>query len=111
MVNPPESELPGFVQNLPGALVELRRSLRELLETFWDESCRNRVCEQASALAQAAKLQGLIRIFTLSRALASICFISREDALPIRKEIGEKLRELLEMLDDACVESLEEQAG
>ena len=111
MVNVPESELTGFVQNLPGALGELRRSLRELLDTFWDETYRSRVCEQASALAQAAKLQGLVRIFTLSRALASICFISREDALPIRKEIGEKLRELMGMLDAACEESLEEQAG
>jgi hypothetical protein len=111
MVALPESELPGFVQHLPGALVELRRSLRELLETFWDETYRRRVCEQASALAAASKLQGMIRIFTLSRALASICFISREDALPIRKEIGEKLRELMGLLDDACVESLEELAG
>lgn len=111
MVSHPESELPGFVQNLPGALVELRRSMRELLNAFWDETYRNRVCEQASALAQAAKLQGMVRVFTLSRALASICFISREDALPIRKEIGEKLRELMGMLEAACVESIEEQAG
>jgi hypothetical protein len=111
MVSLPESELPGFIQHLPGALVELRRSLRELLDTFWDETYRNRVCEQATALAQAAKLQGLIRVFTLSRALASICFITREEALPIRKEIGEKLRELLGLLDDACVESLEERTG
>jgi len=106
-----DSELPGFVQHLPAALSELRRSMEELLGTFWDESYRNRACEQASALAHAAKLQGMVRVFALARALASICFITREEAFPIRKEVAEKLRELLALLDDACAETLGEQTG
>jgi hypothetical protein len=96
---------------LPAALAELRRSIDELLETFWDEAPRSRVCEQAAALAQAAKLQGLVRVFALARALASICFITREEAASIRKEVAEKLRELLGLLDDACGRSREEQTG
>lgn len=103
--NPDHAELPGFVDHLPAALRVLRRSIDDLLGSFWDERYRNRACEQAAALAQASKLQGLVRVFALSRALASICFITRADALPIRTEVGEKLRELLGLLDEACAES------
>jgi hypothetical protein len=101
----------GFERILPGALAELRRSMDELLGTFWDEAFRSRVCEQAAALAQAAKLQGLVRVFALARALASICLITREEALPIRKEVAEKLYELLGLLEDACGGSLNERMG
>ena len=106
-----DAEIPGFVQYLPAALAELRRSVDDLLEAFWDDASRNRVCEQATALAHAAKLQGLVRIFTLARATASICFISREEALPIHQEVVDKLRELMGLLEDACGETLEEQTG
>lgn len=106
MVSMPEDvELPTFLESLPAALRVLRRSVEDLLEHFWDERCRNRACEQAASLAQAAKLQGLVRVFALSRALASICVITREEALPIRAEVADKLRELLGLLDDACLES------
>jgi hypothetical protein len=112
MVGSPEDVASrGFERLLPAALAELRRSLGELLETFWDETSRNRVCEQAAALAQAARLQGLVRVFTFARALASICFISREEALPIRKEVAAKLYELLGLLEDACGGSRNEQTG
>ena len=112
MVSIPEDvELPGFVEHLPAALRVLRRSMEDLLEYFWDERYRSRACDQAAALAQASKLQGLVRVFALSRALASICFITREEALPIRGEVGEKLRELLGLLDDACAESQGRRTG
>lgn len=100
-----------FARRLPAALAELRCSVEELLETFWDDGCRSRVCEQATALAHAAKLEGLVRVFTLARATASICFISREEALPIRREAAEKLRELMDLLDAACGDSPEERTG
>jgi|SRR5436190_22332156 len=117
MVNLPEDAtsrdtgIPGFLEFLPAALRVLRRSLEDLLEYFWDERYRNRACEQAYALAHAAKLEGRIRLFTLARAIASICFISQEEAVPIRKEVAEKLRELMAMLEEACGESFEEQTG
>jgi len=112
MVGLPESEIPNFIESLPPALRVLRRSIDDLLEYFWDERFRNRACEQAFALSQAAKLQGMIRIFALSRALASVCFISQEEAVPIRHEVASKLRELMALLDDAAAgESFGEQAG
>jgi hypothetical protein len=106
-----DAERPGFIDYLPAALRVLRRSLEDLLEFFWDERYRNRACEQAYALAHAAKLEGHIRLFTLARAIASICFISQEEAVPIRKEVAEKLRELLRDLEEACDGSAEEQTG
>ena len=117
MVNLPEGAtsraagIPGFDEFLPAALRVLRRSLDDLLEFFWDERYRNRACEQAYALAHAAKLEGRIRIFTLSRAIASICFISQDEAVPVRKEVAEKLRELMGLLEESCGEVREEQAG
>jgi hypothetical protein len=104
-------DLPGLEQTLPAALAALRGSIDDLLERFWDEAGRRRVCEQATALAQASKLHGSIRVFALSRAIVSICFISREEALPIRSEIAEKLRELMGLLEEVCSDKLEEQAG
>ncbi len=103
--NKPESELPGFIEHLPAAARVLRRSIEDLLEYFWDERYRNRACEQAFALSQAAKLQGLIRIFALSRALASLCFIGQDEAIPVRHEIAPKLREVMRLLEDACNQS------
>ena len=105
------AELPGFAEHLPAALKVLRRSIDDLLEFFWDERYRNRACEQAYALSNACKLEGRIRLFTLSRSVATICFISQDEALPIRKDVAEKLRELMDLLEEACGESLEEQAG
>ncbi len=110
MVSLPEG-IPGFVEHLPAALKVLRRSIEDLLEFFWDERYRNRACEQAYALSNAAKLEGRIRLFTLSRSIATICFISQDEAVPIRKEVAAKLRELMGMLEEACGESLREQTG
>jgi hypothetical protein len=107
----PESELPGFIEHLPAAARVLRRSSEDLLEFFWDERYRNRACEQAFALSQAAKLQGLIRIFTLSRALASLLFLSQDEALPLRHEMTLKVRELVRLLEKACSETAEEATG
>ena len=106
-----ESELPGFIECLPSALRVLRRSIDDLLEFYWDERFRNRACEQAFALSHGAKLQGLIRVFALSRAVASICFISQDEAMPVRKEVEAKLRELMALLDQAVGGSQEEASG
>jgi hypothetical protein len=103
--------IPGFDAYLPAALKVLRRSIEDLLEFFWDERYRNRACEQAYALSNAAKLEGRIHLFTLSRSIASICFIDQAEALPIRKDVSEKLRELMGMLEECCGESLDEQTG
>jgi len=106
-----DAELPGFAEHLPAALKVLRRSIDDLLEFFWDERYRNRACEQAYALSNACKLEGRIRLFSFSRAIASICFISQEEAMPIRREVTEKLRELMSMLEDASGQSAEGQTG
>jgi len=104
-------ELPKLDQTLPAALAALRRSIDDLLEFFWEDACRSRVCEQATALAGASKLHGSVRVFALARAMVSICYISREEALPIRNEVCEKLRELLGLLEEVVMDKLEEQAG
>jgi hypothetical protein len=101
-------DMPGLDETLPGALAALRRSIEDLVEYFWDEGLRSRVCEQATALAQASKLNGSIRVFALSRAMVSICFIPKEEALPIRSEIVDKLRELMVLLEEVCLDKMEE---
>ena len=105
------SELPGFAAYLPSAVVELRRSTEELVEYFWDDFCRTHVCAQAAALAQAAKLEGHQRVYTVARAMSSLCFIPVHEAIPLRHEISDRLMELLEMLTAAARASLEEQVG
>jgi hypothetical protein len=105
------TELPGFAAYLPAAVVELRRSTEELVEYFWDDFCRTHVCAQAAALAQAAKLEGHTQVYTVARAISSLCFIPLHEAIPIRHEVSDRLMELLELLGDAARASLEEQAG
>jgi hypothetical protein len=107
----PANDLPGLDETLPAALAALRRSIDDLLENFWDEACRDRVCEQATVLAQASKDYGSIRVFAMARAMVSICFIPREEVLPIRNEVGEKLYELMDLLEEISTDKLEEQAG
>jgi len=105
------TELPGFAAYLPGAVVGLRRSTEELVEFFWDDFCRTHVCAQAAALAQAAKLEGNLQIYTVARAISSLCFVPVHEAIPLRHEISDRLMELLEQLGDAARASLDEQAG
>ena len=105
------SELPGFAAYMPAAVIELRRSTEELVEYFWDDFCRTHVCAQAAALAQAAKLEGNLRVYDVARAMSSLCFIPVHEAIPLRHEISDRLMELLEMLAAAARSSLEEQAG
>jgi hypothetical protein len=105
------TELPGFAAYLPAAIAELRRSTEELVEYFWDDFSRTHVCAQAAALAQAAKLEGHLRVYTVARAISSLCFVPVHEAIPLRHELSDRLMELLEMLSDAARASLEEQAG
>ena len=105
------SELPGFAKSLPAAVSELRRSTDELVQFFWDDMYRIHVCTQASALAQAAKLEGHGRVFSAARAIASLCFIPVHEAIPLRHEISDRLMELVEILSEAVRPEDEEQAG
>jgi hypothetical protein len=108
---PRDAERPGFDECLPAALKVLRRSIEDLLDFFWDERYRHRACEQAHALSHAAKLEGRIRLFTLARSLGCLCSVKKEEALPVRREVAVKLRELMGELEKACGDSLEEHAG
>lgn len=105
------TELPGFAAYLPAAVAELRRSTEELVEYFWDDFSRTHVCAQAAALAQAAKLEGRHQVFTVARAISSLCFIPVHEAIPLRHEISDRLMELLELLGHAARTSGEVQAG
>ena len=105
------TELPGFAAYLPTAVVGLRRSTEELVEYFWDDFCRTHVCAQAAALAQAAKLEGHLRVYTVARAISSLCFVPVHEAIPLRHELSDRLMELLEMLSDAARAAREERAG
>jgi hypothetical protein len=101
----------GFDAHLPPALAELRRSVDELLETFWDDGCQRRVREQAAALAQAARLEGLSRMWILARSTASICLMGRVDALEIEREVKEKLTDLMDELEEISAQAPGRETG
>ena len=105
------TDIPGFAAYLPTAVAELRRSAEALVESFWDALCRTNVCAQASALAQAAKLEGHGRVFSAARAVTSLCFIPVHEAIPLRHEISDRLMELVEILGEAVRIQEDEQAG
>ena len=72
------------------ALAELRRDLRRLLDSRWDEPVRRRAEELSTALAQACVRSGLRELQPRLRALTNLTRLSRVDALPVLPALREK---------------------
>jgi uncharacterized membrane protein YccC len=76
------------------AVSELRRDLRDLLESGWNEAVRRRAEELSSTLAQACRHPGLRDLQPYLRAAANLTRISRDMAMPVLPALREKFRSL-----------------
>jgi hypothetical protein len=76
--------------------LELRKDVSQLLEAGWPEPTRRRAEELATALWQASSRQGLTGLASISRSLTSLSALSPEKARPLRPQLREKFRELLD---------------
>lgn len=73
---------------------ELRKDLRHLLESRWEEPVRRRAHELASTLADACDRQGLKDVAVLARSLANLARLSKEQAATIQPALAEKFDSL-----------------
>src|SRR5581483_8370376 len=64
------------------ALVELRRDLRQLVDSRWNEAVRRRAEELSSTLGQACQRMGLAGLQPFLRSLTNLTRVPRADALP-----------------------------
>lgn len=88
---------PATVSLLSLGYLELRKDVSQLLEAGWPEPARRRAEELATALWQASSRQGLSELASISRSLASLSALSPSKALPLRPQLREKFRELLDL--------------
>lgn len=77
------------------ALMELRRDVRLLLESRWNEAVRRRAEELAASLADACGRQGLDDLHLYLRSTTNLVRLSRKDALPVLPALQDKLASLL----------------
>jgi len=83
------------------AFSELRRDLRDLVETGWEESIRRRAEELAITLSQACHRQKLEDLVKLLRYVANLTRVTRENAMPILPELKEKFESLIGQIQTA----------
>jgi hypothetical protein len=105
--DPREEVLLQFLRDLPLAVLELEKALRELLEASWEEPFLRRALELSSTLAAASARLRLSHVASVAKALSALLRISPEEALPIREALQEKLQELLGLLKDVRLDSEE----
>jgi hypothetical protein len=72
-----------FASLISIAASELRRDLRLLLDSGWNESVRRRAHELSSTLADACRRQGLDDLQPYLRSTTNLTRISRADAMPV----------------------------
>jgi hypothetical protein len=83
-----------FASLIAIAASELRRDLRLLLDTGWNESVRRRAHELSSTLAQACQRQGLDELQPYLRSTTNLTRISRADAMPVMPALRDKFESL-----------------
>lgn len=96
-------------QRIPGVTLslfalassELRRDIRRLLDSRWDEPVRRRAEELASTLFDTCQRQGLPDLARSFRSVSNLVRLSRVDALLVYPELAEKLEDLLRGIDRA----------
>ena len=94
------NSIPGATLSLIAVcLSELRRDLRRLGESRWDEPVRRRAEELSSTLFQACQRQGLKELLPLLRATTNLTRLSRADALPVLQALREKFDSLMKDLE------------
>jgi len=76
------------------ALVELRRDLRQLVDSRWNEAVRRRAEELSSTLGQACQRMGLAGLQPFLRSLTNLTRVPRADALPLLPSLREKFEAL-----------------
>ena len=98
----PSGPAPGESKAIPGATLslfavafaELRRDLRQLADSRWNEALRRRAEELASALAQACQRMGLVGLQPFLRSLTNLTRLPRADALLLLPALREKFEVL-----------------
>jgi len=81
------------------AFSELRRDLRQLLDSNWDEPVRRRAEELSQALALVCQRQGLDTLRTLFRSTGHLTRLSRSDATPLLPDLREKFDSLMREIE------------
>lgn len=84
-----------FASLISVAFSELRRDLRELLRSRWDEAVRRRAEELSGVLAQACQRQGLEDLASSLRAVHNLARLPKASALPVLPALCVKLESLL----------------
>jgi hypothetical protein len=83
------------------ASVILEGAVLDLLANGWEEDSRRLVQLMAGALRQVARRAGWWDRESALRAMESLLALSAAELLPVRKPVGDKLRELLAYLINA----------
>jgi hypothetical protein len=93
---PEESKpIPGATLSLFAvALVELRKDLRQLIDSRWNEAVRRRAEELSSTLGQACQRMGLVGLQPFLRSLTNLTRVPRADALLLLPALREKFEVL-----------------
>jgi len=74
----------------------------------WEEADRSLACDVAAGLAIASKAEGLRHLAVVTRSLASLMRLSREQILPIQKEFTDKVWELFAVIKTSANRLLSE---
>ncbi|HLY75260.1 MAG TPA: hypothetical protein VKU80_14160 [Planctomycetota bacterium] len=92
--------IPGATLSLIAvAFSELRRDLRQLLDSNWDEPVRRRAEELSQALALVCQRRGLDTLRTLLRSTGHLARLSRSDAIPLLPALREKFESLMREIE------------
>lgn len=94
----PSGRASGEPKAIPGATLslfavaftELRRDLRQLTASRWEESVRRRAEELSSTLGQACQRMGLTGLQPFLRSITNLARLSRADAIPLLPALREK---------------------
>lgn len=86
--------------SLQPALLELERSVLEVLDSSWDEVFRRHGYEVAEAVAQGCRLEGLKEMAGLARSVAWLLGLPADVAMPLLEALREKLLELISLLKE-----------
>jgi hypothetical protein len=80
-------------------VAELRGDVGRLFESGWAEAERLRILELTTVLNQACERQGLPQLALLSRSMARLVRIDREQALPLYLQLRKKFKELFHLAE------------
>lgn len=107
-----ERAVPGaFISLAAIALSELRRDVKLLIDSGWNESVRRRAEELASTLADAFRAQGLDGVAPYLRSTVNLTRLSKADAAPVMPALRDKLDHLLREIERRLPKRADRQLG